>query len=260
MTTVIKAEALERMKKIDGVVTSALRETIKHRDSPFAVAAIQANAVSMLRAQLTEDLMVGFSKLANSKLGFLTDRPNKRQEYPYSPAELRDCLIEALLRGVMPTGNQFNVLGGNCYITSEGWQHLVRRLPGVTGVDCVALGDPEVKGGTAAVSMRLIWYEDGKRDTHVFGDSKTEGDTRLRVRVNAGMGLDAILGKAKARAFKWLHTNITGQSYDSVDDVAVETEPHAAVTEERDQLERDADALFGAEFDREPSGSSAYPD
>lgn len=72
--------------------------------------------VTLLREALTNDIMDAvFMPLMNTKIGFMTDhtgKPNsKGQVLPlYSRDVVRDCIIDAVLIGLLPTGNQFNIL------------------------------------------------------------------------------------------------------------------------------------------------------
>lgn len=92
--------------------------------------------VTSLRQILTDDIMRAvFMPLANTSIGFLTDQdPNKNNKRtglpntPYSVGVVRDCLIDAVMKGLLPTGNQFNIIAGRQYTTNEGYSYLLKKL------------------------------------------------------------------------------------------------------------------------------------
>ena len=66
--------------------------------------------VTLLREELTEEVMDKvFMPLMNTKIGFMTDRtgkPDKRGNVKplYSRDVVRDCIIDAVIIGLLPTG------------------------------------------------------------------------------------------------------------------------------------------------------------
>lgn len=165
-----------------------------------------ATAMQELRGQL-EPMMTAFMPLQNSALGFKTDNP---AGYPVDV--VRDCVIEGTLRGVQTVGNQFNIISGRCYITKEGYEHKLRNLKGFAEFK-PNYGVPKMhpSGEGAIVECNATWSYNGKAD-----DMKAE----IPVRVNKGMGTDAILGKATRKFLKRVFERITGCS--EVENVADE--------------------------------------
>lgn len=90
--------------------------------------------VTLLREALTEEVMDKvFMPLMNTKIGFMTDRtgkPDKRGNVKplYSRDVVRDCIIDAVIIGLLPTGNQFNILAERMYPTKEGYTALLKKL------------------------------------------------------------------------------------------------------------------------------------
>ena len=91
-----------------------------------------ASAVAAIREALTNDVMNAvIMPLVNTKAGFLTDRKPTRKNpnpVPYTLDVVRSCVIEALTKGVLATGNHFNIIAGSCYITREGYAYLLKKL------------------------------------------------------------------------------------------------------------------------------------
>ncbi len=97
---------------------------------PILSAIVTAQAMQQIRDALTADLMRDFLLLSNSPLGFRTDRGpgSASTKEAYSDAQIKDALIQAMLRGVRPIGNEFNIIAGQCYITKEGFRRLLREF------------------------------------------------------------------------------------------------------------------------------------
>ena len=154
----------------------------------FALAKGIGTLRELLSAQQVEFL---FAPLMGTSLGFLSDK-----DYP--PNVVRDVVIEALLRGFKPVGNEFNIIGGKFYAAKAGLERLVREFPGVTALEHTP-GKAEKAGGIEKVDWTSTWLFHG--EPMVLDCRKTStGDNRIQVRANAGMGIDAILGKAERKA------------------------------------------------------------
>lgn len=168
----------------------------------FARALATANAVATLRDLLTKEVMANVMQLQNTALGFLTDR----RDAPYSVDIVRDCLIEAVLNGVSPIGNEFNIISSRCYITKNGMR---RKLSNIEGLSyTITPGIPKLAEKGAVVIMAIDWTYAGKTE---------HKDLTIAVRVNAGMGTDAIIGKATRKASAWLYDAVTGTSVNEGD-------------------------------------------
>ena len=185
----------------------------------FARTVATANAIHTLRALLTPDVMKNIMELQNSPLGFMTDR----KDAPYSVDVVRDCIIEATLNGVSPFGNEFNIIASRCYITKNGMKHKLRDVQGLSYT--ITPGIPRMAGDGAIVAMAIEWTLNGKSD---------KKEINFAIRVNKGMGADAIIGKATRKASAWLFEAVTGQIVDDgeANESAPVTEVKASVIEE----------------------------
>lgn len=179
----------------------------------FARALATAAAVNTLRDLLDENVMKNVMQLQNNALGFLTDR----KDAPYSVSVVRDCLIEAVLQGVSPCGNEFNIISGRAYITKAGMRRKLANVSGLTYTITPGLPKMAATSDGAAIVMSLDWTYNGKTE---------HKDLPLAVRVNKSMGTDAIIGKATRKAAAWLFDAVTGMSVsdgDISDDDAIPT-------------------------------------
>ena len=88
-----------------------------------ASAFVAAEVVQGLRNALTPEVVNAvFVPLANTKIGFLTDRdPAKGYSGPeYSADVIRDAIIDGASIGLLPIGNQMNIIAGRMYPKKEG--------------------------------------------------------------------------------------------------------------------------------------------
>jgi hypothetical protein len=166
-----------------------------------------AGAMADIKAAFTPAIMDSIIALQDSPLGFMTDRnpatinkKTNKPHIPYPPEVVRDCAIEALLQGVQLVGNEFNIIGGRCYIALTGTG---RKLSNIKGLSyTITPGVPHLSAGGAVMPVEVEWQYGGVKHTKTL---------QLCIRVNEGMGADAISGKATRKARAWLFAAITGQ-------------------------------------------------
>lgn len=155
-----------------------------------------AEGVTRIRA-LVKAHVQQVMPLQGSALGFKTD---KDSQGGYGPDAVAECATEALLRGLRLTGNEWNIIGGRCYVAQAGCARLVAELPGVTDLE-LSPGIPLLRDGGAIVEYAAAWKLDGK---------PMSLSRKIPVRVNNGMGADAILGKAKRKMLAAIYERLTG--------------------------------------------------
>lgn len=164
----------------------------------FQKAYLIAEAAGKLKSLLTDEYMKPIMQLQGNRLGFKTDRDDKDG---YKIEVVRNCLIEAVLTGVQPFGNQFNIIAGNCYITKEGFGYLLANFPGLTYEIIPSLPRVNPEKTSAAIVMRIAWT--------LNGETKTR-EIDFPIRMNSFMGTDAVIGKATRKARAWLFNTING--------------------------------------------------
>jgi hypothetical protein len=178
-------------------------------EQTFAV----ADAMIQLREAITPAMMERFTKLANTKLGFMTDKNpkvwNKRENNnqggwnkPYSEEVVKDCVIEATMRGVKTIGNQFNIISGGCYITREGYAWKLKQLEGFSDFK-PSTSVPRIAQGGAIVSCEATWTYKGKQDS-MKAEIACKGDEYA--------GSDSYIGKAERKFFKRIYERVTGSA------------------------------------------------
>lgn len=174
-----------------------------------------AKGVQFLREMLDEKTMAHFEPLYNSPLGFRCDRPNKKNKEAYSMHEVRECMIQALLIGLEPIGNLWNIIGGRMYITREGFTRLLLDLEEERGLTDLRIefGVPEFgEHGGALVPCRAGWIVGGKKG-HL-------PDVKIPVETDDYSSVDQVLGKADRKMKCRVYNLITGSTF-TVDGEAV---------------------------------------
>ncbi len=225
MATKKKITKTTHAETIDGIVAScgmaAISEAVGNVQHAFEL----AEGIGQLREILSQpEVLKRIESLKNTALGFLTDEGSRGQGWSYlayTPSELINAVTEALLRGLRLTGNEFNIISGRSYTTKWGLRRLVAEFPGVT--DLVLLpGVPHLHNGTGAlVPYVATWNRDGK----AFKIERTQteaADNRIAVKVNKGMGSDAILGKADRKMLASIYAQLTGSEVGMPDGDAAE--------------------------------------
>lgn len=234
-----------------------------------------AEATQALRTLLTDEMMRSVMRLMNSPLGFRTDRDGKTRNKNgdvipvYTVAQVRDPLIVGMLKGFRPVGNEMNIIANNFYATKEGMERVIGEYPGLTDLRLTP-GVPHMSGGGALVEYLASWKLQGKADSLACAAPTKEapGDTRLAIRVNAGMGIDAILGKAKAKMLKRIFELVTGseQTLDEeaadpceVDVDKIEHSPEKAIDAEQKGETKEASPPAKDEVSQGPEPADTAP-
>lgn len=156
-----------------------------------------ASGIARLRDLLTSDVMAEIMRLQGSPIGFRTDKDTTGG---YPEAIVKECIIETLIRGLYPVGNEFNIIASRFYCTKEGLSRLVREFPTLTDLE-LDIGVPAMKNGGAVVSCAAKWKLGGK---------PCELTCDIPVRVNQGMIIDAIIGKTERKLLNRVYKRVTG--------------------------------------------------
>lgn len=200
--TIISQAKLQDISNLSATAKEANRMVIAAPDEETKAFVI-AGAVTALRSALNDKIMSDVMSLANNPLGFKTDRPSKDKP-AYGVPVVRDCVVQALIRGLRMTGNEFNIIAGNLYVTKEGCRRLIREFPGLTDLK-IQTGVPKKTGDGALVDCKATWRRDGQAD-----ELLCEGSYAIAVRVNSAMGIDAIVGKAESKLLRRIYERLVG--------------------------------------------------
>ncbi len=157
-----------------------------------------AAGIRALEQLITPAMMEDVVALQNKPIGFRTDKDGG---YPIDV--LKSCIIEAVLRGLRTVGNEFNIIAGRLYITKEGMARLVSEYPGMTQLK-LEFGVPGTNASGALVNCSATWFVNGVAD---------KLERTIPIRVNKGMGCDAILGKATRKLLASVYGRLTGSEH-----------------------------------------------
>lgn len=202
---VLKPLAKEKIQAIVKIVDEFGMANVEEKGITKAFQVTQG--VQAIRLALTEEVMAHFMPLMDTPLGFLTDGPSQTPPKKYPVDMVRDCLVDVLLKGGYPTGNEFNIIAKRAYFTKAFFDRKVREFPGLTDLNItwgLPRTDPEdVK--RAFVDAHATWKVDGVGMSIVL-----RGDNAIPIRVNNKMGDDGILGKAQRKIKARIYERLTG--------------------------------------------------
>lgn len=188
----------ELAQKLDENVLSVIgSETIKGFEKAFMI----SSAIGRLKELITSEYMKPIMELQGNRLGFKTD---KDKDGGYPEAVVKNCLIEAVLMGVQPAGNQFNIIAGNTYITKEGFGYLLKGVKGLKYDISFELPRINTDKSSAAIVAKIHWE---------MNNEKNDKSIELPIKMNAYMGTDAVIGKATRKARAWLFNTINGTEF-----------------------------------------------
>lgn len=187
--------------------------------------------VKTLREILTDEIMNAvFMPLMNTKVGFLTDRSGKPDRQGnikplYTIAVVRDAIIDAVSVGLMPTGNQINIIAERMYPTKEGYTHLLTDL-GVKYILDIGIDDGTNKD-YAKIPVKINYEHKGEKNSFT---------TTATVKKDSFSSHDQLRGKAERRAKKVLYEYLTGFDMgDADEESSVSDIPHVDATIEQKQ-------------------------
>jgi len=183
--------ALQLNNIVSGVLT-------KVQLQGFERAYATSNAIKELKTLLNADYMSPIMELQGNKLGFKTDK-DKNGGYPIEV--VKNCLIEAVLLGVQPYGNMFNIIAGNTYLTKEGIGYILNNWKGLKYT--IICGVPQLRpdNKSAVIEAKINWTINGQ---------KNEETIPVSVRNDAYSTVDSLIGKATRKARAWLLGAISG--------------------------------------------------
>lgn len=181
--------------KLNEAVGSVLNQT---NLQGFERAYATAQSIEVLKTLLTPEYMKPIMLLQGNRLGFKTDK-DKSGGYPMEVVQ--NCLIEAVLMGLQPYGNQFNIIAGNMYPTKEGIGANLVNWKGLKYSLICGVPKPNQDGKSAVVDVNIKWTlnKESKEETIPFS-----------IKMDAYTSVDALVGKATRKGRAWLLSAISG--------------------------------------------------
>lgn len=188
----------------------------------FGAAFNAARVITLLREALTDEVMARvFMPLMNTKVGFRTDRDGKpdkngRTKPLYDVPTVRDAIIDAAIIGLLPTGNQFNIISGTMYPTKEGYTVLLKKIGAKYVIDV-----------QQDRSQNPAFAEFPCKITYSYNNEKNSLTINATVRRDQYSSNDQLRGKAERRAKKALYEYLTGTDYGEADETS--SRPNAVI-------------------------------
>ena len=195
-----------------------------------------ASVMLALRETMTDQVVERyFRPLAGQKFGFRTDRNN------YPTEVLRSCIIDAILLGLAPTGNQFNIISGNCYPTKEGYTNLLKKI----GVDYKIEILPNTSQDNSYAIMPC-------RVTYTYGTAKNaKWDKDIVIPKKGNENYDLLAGKANKRIKQALYEYLTGTDWGYSDDEIVVEAANNRPAPQQQQVQPQAQVVEAEEVEVE---------
>lgn len=188
----------------------------------FGAAFNAARVITLLREALTDEVMARvFMPLMNTKVGFRTDRDGKpdkqgRVKPLYDVSTVRDAIIDAAIIGLLPTGNQFNIISGTMYPTKEGYTVLLKKIGAKYVIDVQQ--DRSQNPAFAEFPCKITYSYNGEKNSLTINAT---------VRRDQYSSNDQLRGKAERRAKKALYEYLTGTDYGEADETS--SRPNAVI-------------------------------
>src|SRR5258707_1437378 len=174
------------------------RAGLNTKKSPFTAALALAQGIKALRGLLTDDIMNEIMALADTPLGFMTDKKDKGG---YAPKEIKDAIIEASLRGFRVAGNEFNIIASRFYGAKSGLHRKVIHFPGLTDFkETFSVPKFSQSRDGAIVTAKATWILNDK-DGRAIRQELFPGEREFAIRSNAGSGVDGIIGKCQRKLY-----------------------------------------------------------
>ena len=178
----------------------------------FGAAFNAARVITLLREALTDEVMARvFMPFMNTKVGYRTDRDGKpdkngRVKPLYDVPTVRDAIIDAAIIGLLPTGNQFNIISGTMYPTKEGYTVLLKKIGAKYVIDVQQ--DRSQNPAFAEFPCKISYSYNGEKNSLTINAT---------VRRDQYSSNDQLRGKAERRAKKALYEYLTGTDYGEAD-------------------------------------------
>ena len=152
--------------------------------------------------------------LRNKDFGWREDKAGQ-----YNLEQLKDVFTSAILYGALPTNNEILVISGRFYPQKSFFTRKLAELPGLTELILQPGKVSVAPNGGALVEYTATWKFNGK----AMSMARTAGSA-IPVRLNAGQGVDAALGKAERKLKAAIFNQLTGSSFaeGEADEVVVE--------------------------------------
>ena len=204
----------ENQSLVSQELNNQILSVLNNKVEGFEKAFVMSSAIMVLKERLTPEFMKPIMFLQGSNLGFKTD---KDKNGGYTIEEVKSCLIDAVLLGLQPTGNEFNIIAGNMYPTRQGFGSLLEKISGLSY--SIVYSNPIFSADKNSANVKCLIKWD-------LNNKKLEQHIEFPIKSNSYASADAILGKAERKARRWLFNKVKGTD---IPDGDVTEIPHTVV-------------------------------
>lgn len=190
-------DELKRIESIQKSFESQLLTTTGR----IEIMALYAKGVAALKSALTDGIVKLVMNLQNHDFGFRTDQPGG-----YKQEVVHDVLIDALLNGVWPSNNEFNIIAGRLFIAHAGWVRKVAEIPGMDEPPSqFTFGKPDAGAGFGGVKFNDV------TTTYRFQGQDRTFKCNVTIKTNNGTTLDNIETRVQRKVLKALYRHLTAK-------------------------------------------------
>lgn len=156
---------------------------------------------------MVHDYIDDIMPLMDGPIGFFTDRA-KSNKGSYSPEIVRDCLIDALLRGLRIVDNEFGIIAGKMYPAKNGYKRLCKELDGVTNIRF----RPEIPTVHRDKSGNIVGSVSKGEYSYFYRGNERVEQFEYGIKADNYSSADQIIGKAERRVYRDIYNQVTGSA------------------------------------------------
>lgn len=171
--------------------------TISDKVTDFGYQLKIASYIRDIYDNLSSDCVKLLKFLQNKNFGFKTDRENG-----YADEVIKNCVIEAMIYGLTPLNNEFNILGGNMYTTKGGYEKLVYKHPELESLKIKNEPSP-TSGGNWKITFKVFLKLKDRQPEEFEETFNMPGK-----KGNFEFPLDTVLGKATRKILKICYSKL----------------------------------------------------
>jgi len=209
----LPSKIAEQIKNLDEKATdmAALMQSAKSLN-PMTLATAQAVIIAQIREALTPEILKYIKSLANTPIGFQTDRkPGKRynkrtgqteEVLDYTDDEYRDFAIACYAAGARVFGNEANIIKGKMLLVKNFYSRLLDQSLGKQNWSTRYTGMQQ--GDKGARVTGAVWWKDSEgehRDEKYFADVAGDKETS---------SVSMYIGKWEKLAARYIYEQSTG--------------------------------------------------
>lgn len=173
---------------------------VKDNVDDFGIQLRLASYMQQIHENITDEFLKPIMFLQGKGFGYLTDKDDKGG---YPAHIIKNVIVEAIIHGFRPTGNEFNIINGRFYATKQGFERIVYQNPNLEKLE-IKNEPSQTQTGNWKVTFKVTYKMKNcipETFEEVFPIPGNKGSFQF--------GVDNILGKAYRKIYKSVHNRIT---------------------------------------------------